>query len=77
VKKVREVSEELIREPLEKARCSFERIYFSRKATRTCTRNGWKLGRRLDRQILHAWTTNLEYTVFSFIRTPPMVAVIR
>jgi amidophosphoribosyltransferase len=57
----------LIKEPLEKKSCSFERIYFSRGTDPDIYNERKSLGRLLVPQILKAINFNLKNTVFSYI----------
>jgi len=66
--------EELIREPVEKRACSFERIYFSRGSDRDVYRERIALGRSVCPAILNAVDHDLENTVFSFIPNTAEVA---
>jgi amidophosphoribosyltransferase len=67
-------SEELVREPLEKRSCSFERIYFSRGSDRDVYRERIALGRSVCPAILETVEHDLENTVFSFIPNTAEVA---
>lgn len=67
-------SEQLVREPLEKRACSFERIYFSRGSDRDVYRERIALGRSVCPAILEAVDHDLENTVFSFIPNTAEVA---
>lgn len=67
-------SEELVREPLEKRSCSFERIYFSRGSDSDVYRERIALGRSVCPAILEAVDHDLENTVFSFIPNTAEVA---
>lgn len=67
IKKDGKISEELIREPLEKKSCSFERIYFSRGSDRDIYLERKKLGKNLNEKIWEAIDHKLQDTVFSFI----------
>ncbi len=67
-------SEELVREPLEKRSCSFERIYFSRGSDRDVYQERIALGRSVCPAILDAVDHDLENTVFSFIPNTAEVA---
>jgi amidophosphoribosyltransferase len=67
-------SEELVREPLEKRACSFERIYFSRGSDRDVYRERIALGRSVCPAILDAVDHDMENTVFSFIPNTAEVA---
>lgn len=74
VRKNGSYSEELVREPMEKRACSFERIYFSRGSDRDVYRERIALGRSLCPAILDAVDHDLENTVFSFIPNTAEVA---
>jgi amidophosphoribosyltransferase len=67
VKKNGKVTEEMIREPLEKRACSFERIYFSRGSDADIYRERKRLGELLCPQILSSVNYDFKNTVFSFI----------
>jgi len=67
-------SEELVREPLQKRSCSFERIYFSRGSDQDVYRERIALGRSVCPAILEAVDHDLENTVFSFIPNTAEVA---
>ncbi|MDQ3101556.1 MAG: amidophosphoribosyltransferase, partial [Bacteroidota bacterium] len=67
-------SEEMVREPLEKKACSFERIYFSRGSDRDVYRERIALGRSVCPAILEAVEHDMENTVFSFIPNTAEVA---
>ncbi len=74
IRKNGEVSEEPVREPLEKRSCSFERIYFSRGNDKDVYRERIELGRSTVPAILDAVDHDLENTVFSFIPNTAEVA---
>lgn len=74
VRKNGSYSEELVRTPMEKRACSFERIYFSRGSDRDVYRERIALGRSLCPAILEAVDHDLENTVFSFIPNTAEVA---
>ncbi len=74
VRKDGSYSEELVREPLEKRSCSFERIYFSRGSDRDVYQERLALGRSVCPAILDAVDHDLENTVFSFIPNTAEVA---
>lgn len=59
---------------LENARCSFERIYFSRGSDADIYRERKELGRRLVDQVLNAVDHDIDHTVFSFIPNTAEVA---
>lgn len=67
IKKCGEVSEQMVREPKERASCSFERIYFSRGNDRHIYKERKRLGELLTRQIIEEIGGDLENTVFSYI----------
>jgi amidophosphoribosyltransferase len=67
VKKNGKVSQEMIREPLEKRACSFERIYFSRGSDADIYKERKRLGELLCPQILNSVNYDFKNTVFSFI----------
>jgi len=67
VKKNGKVTEEMIREPLEKRACSFERIYFSRGSDADIYKERKRLGELLCPQILSSVNYDFKNTVFSFI----------
>ncbi|MEN8119781.1 MAG: amidophosphoribosyltransferase [Bacteroidota bacterium] len=67
VKKDGEVSQKLIREPLERKSCSFERIYFSRGSDLDIYRERKKLGELIVPEIIKTIDGDLDRTVFSFI----------
>lgn len=67
IKKDGKVSEELIKTPLKKTSCSFERIYFSRGSDKDIYKERKQLGRNVCDQVLTAIDTDLKNSVFSFI----------
>lgn len=67
IKKNGEVSEKLVKEPLEKRACSFERIYFSRGSDKDIYHERKQLGRNICPQVLCAIDDDLKNSVFSFI----------
>ena len=67
IKKDGTVTEELVREPQQRASCSFERIYFSRGNDRNIYRERKKLGELLTPRLVKAVDGDLDNTVFSFI----------
>jgi amidophosphoribosyltransferase len=67
-------AEQLVREPLEKRACSFERIYFSRGSDRDVYQERIALGRSVCPAILEAVDHDLANTVFSFIPNTAEVA---
>jgi amidophosphoribosyltransferase len=68
------VSEVQIREPLERASCSFERIYFSRGTDSEIYQERKNLGRRLVPAILNSVNHDLENTLFSYIPNTAIAA---
>jgi amidophosphoribosyltransferase len=68
------VKQELIREPLERTSCSFERIYFSRGSDNDIYKERKELGRKLCPAILDAVDHDLRNTVFSYIPNTAEVA---
>lgn len=74
IRKNGEISEQLIKEPLERKSCSFERIYFSRGTDVEIYRERQQLGRSLVPAILGAIDNDLENTVFSYIPNTAIVA---
>ncbi len=75
IKKNGQVNFETIR-PADKelAKCSFERIYFSRGSDVDIYRERKKLGEQLSADILKAIDNDLDHTVFSFIPNTAEVA---
>lgn len=67
IKKDGKVTEELVRTPLLKTPCSFERIYFSRGSDKDIYRERKQLGRNICDQVLKAIDSDLKNSVFSFI----------
>jgi len=67
IKKDGSSSEQMIREPLERKSCSFERIYFSRGTDSDIYRERKNLGRALVPAVLEAIGHDLPNTVFSYI----------
>ncbi len=65
---------ERIMEPGSNARCSFERIYFSRGSDKDIYRERKQLGRNLVPEVLRSVGSDLEHTVFSFIPNTAEVA---
>lgn len=74
VKKNGDVIHSVIREPLERKACSFERIYFSRGTDRDIYKERKKLGSLLVPSVLNAINHDLENTVFSYIPNTASVA---
>lgn len=68
IRKNGDVSEELCREPIKKAaKCSFERIYFSRGNDKDIYQERKNLGKLITPKILEAIDYDIEHAVFSFI----------
>lgn len=61
------VSQELINEPLDPKKCSFERIYFSRGSDADIYKERKALGRLIVPQVLKTVNFDFENSVFSFI----------
>jgi amidophosphoribosyltransferase len=61
------ISETLIREPLKRSSCSFERIYFSRGNDSQIYKERKMLGELLSKQVIKAIDEDIDNTVFSFI----------
>jgi amidophosphoribosyltransferase len=74
IKKNGSVKQEMIREPMQKTSCSFERIYFSRGSDMDIYKERKELGRRLCPAILDAVDHDLRNTVFSYIPNTAEVA---
>ncbi|MBP7167307.1 MAG: amidophosphoribosyltransferase [Bacteroidia bacterium] len=74
IKKNGHVSEEMVKEPLERKSCSFERIYFSRGSDKDIYRERQQLGRNLCPAILKSVDRDLRHTVFSYIPNTAEVA---
>jgi amidophosphoribosyltransferase len=62
-----EVDFDMIRQPGEIRKCSFERIYFSRGTDKSIYRERKRLGEQLTPRILETINYDLDNTVFSFI----------
>ncbi|MCB0381236.1 MAG: amidophosphoribosyltransferase [Flavobacteriales bacterium] len=67
IKKNGTVTEELIKEPLVKTPCSFERIYFSRGSDQDIYKERKQLGRNVCDLVLKSIDNDLKNSVFSFI----------
>jgi amidophosphoribosyltransferase len=67
IKKDGKVTEEMVKTPLKKTPCSFERIYFSRGSDKDIYRERKQLGRNICDQVLEAIDNDLKNSVFSFI----------
>ena len=74
IKKNGSVKEEMVKEPLEKLSCSFERIYFSRGSDADIYKERKMLGTNLCPAILESVDSDLRNTVFSFIPNTAEVA---
>ncbi len=74
VKKLGTAEEVIVREPMEKKACSFERIYFSRGTDIDIYQERKNLGRALAPHVLKAVDYNLKETVLSFIPNTASVA---
>lgn len=74
VKRDGTVGEQLIKKPVQKKSCSFERIYFSRGSDTDIYLERKNLGRFLCPSILDAVGNDLEHTVFSYIPNTAAVA---
>jgi len=74
IKKDGSYAEQLVREPMEKRACSFERFYFSRGSDRDVYKERIALGRSVCPAILESVDHDLENTVFSFIPNTAEVA---
>ena len=69
-----EICLEQIQEPKQNARCSFERIYFSRGSDRDIYSERKKLGQQLTPAIIKAINGDVTNTVFSYIPNTAEVA---
>ncbi len=67
IKKDGDVSQKLIREPLERKSCSFERIYFSRGSDLDIYKERKKLGELIVPKTIEAIDGDIDNTVFSYI----------
>jgi len=67
IKKDGKTSEKLVREPQKEAKCSFERIYFSRGTDKDIYQERLELGRLVTKEVLKEIDYDLRNTVFSFI----------
>ena len=74
IKKNGSVKQEMIKEPLERKSCSFERIYFSRGSDTDIYKERKELGRKLCPAILDAVDHDLRNTVFSYVPNTAEVA---
>lgn len=67
IKKNGDVEQKMVREPLEKTSCSFERIYFSRGSDKDIYKERKELGRNVCSIVLKSIQNDLKNSVFSFI----------
>lgn len=67
IKKDGSVQEKIVREPLERKACSFERIYFSRGNDASIYNERLSLGKRVFSKVLKAINNDVKNTVFSYI----------
>ena len=67
IKKSGETSEKMIRQPEQEAKCSFERIYFSRGTDKDIYQERLELGRLVTKKVLKEINYDLRNSVFSFI----------
>ncbi len=67
LKKDGEAEEKMVRTPLEKSSCSFERIYFSRGSDQEIYKERKQLGNLLAERVIKEIDYNLDQAVFSFI----------
>ncbi len=67
IKKEGDTKEVMIKKPLERKACSFERIYFSRGNDSSIYNERLELGRRLFPRVLKAVKQDIKNTVFSYI----------
>lgn len=67
IKKNGEISEKLVRQPLPRKECSFERIYFSRGSDADIYKERKALGKNLVPRILKSVNHDFDNTVFSYI----------
>ncbi len=74
IKRNGKITEEKIKEPLQRLSCSFERIYFSRGSDIDIYKERKELGRLLCQQTLHSVNYDLRNTVFSYIPNTAEVA---
>jgi len=74
IKKNGKISEKMVRKPLEKKSCSFERIYFSRGTDKEIYQERKALGASVVPVILKSINNDLANTVFSFIPNTAEIA---
>jgi len=67
IKKNGDVEQKMVKEPLEKTSCSFERIYFSRGSDKDIYKERKQLGRNICPIVLKSIDNDLKNSVFSFI----------
>ncbi len=67
IKKNGAISEKPFTDPMPRAACSFERIYFSRGNDHDIYRERKKLGEQLAKKVLEAANHDFKHTVFSFV----------
>lgn len=67
IKKNGDVEQKMVKEPLEKTSCSFERIYFSRGSDKDIYKERKQLGRNVCSIVLKSIQNDLKNSVFSFI----------
>tara|TARA_E500000331_G_C17272751_1_gene720068 strand:- start:5568 stop:7463 length:1896 start_codon:yes stop_codon:yes gene_type:complete len=67
IKKDGSVQEKMVREPLERKACSFERIYFSRGNDASIYNERLSLGKRVFSKVLKSINNDVKNTVFSYI----------
>ncbi len=67
MKKNGKISETLINEPMTPAKCSFERIYFSRGSDKDIYTERKQLGKNIVPQVIEAIDNDMDNSVFSFI----------
>lgn len=67
IKKDGNTAEKIVREPQVEAKCSFERIYFSRGTDKDIYQERLELGKLVTAEVLKAIDYDLRRTVFSFI----------
>jgi amidophosphoribosyltransferase len=67
IKRNGDISEKLVRQPLPRKECSFERIYFSRGSDADIYRERKDLGKYLVPRILKSVNFDFDNTVFSYI----------
>lgn len=68
------ISEKLVRQPLEKRSCSFERIYFSRGTDKDIYQERKRLGASIVPLVMKSIKNDIANTVFSFIPNTAEIA---